>query len=294
MKSYSSPTISIIFPAKNEGENVKNTLHSLFAARSNQHYEVIIVDDNSSDGCCDFLNHYPKRNRVLLIRTAGIGAANARNEGAKHAKGKYLIFCDAHLYFEHYWMDQLLDALKHEETDAVCPGIADADNPSSAGYGQTLKHNLSIKWGSKSTSLKDTAILPGGCFIIPKSIFNKVGGFERSFKTWGFEDIEFSIKMWLFGYRCSVLSSVKVLHIFRKSHPYQISKDHINYNMMRMAYAHFHTSRIKRCKKLIKKSDPMKIEKMVLKDGALNQRNAYFKQRVHDDNWYFQRFGIPF
>ncbi|WP_158737174.1 glycosyltransferase [Alteribacillus sp. YIM 98480] len=290
----SSPEISIIFPAKNEEDNVKKTLNSLFSSHTNHKFEVIVVDDGSSDGCCDFLKHYSKRHFVKLIRTEGIGAANARNLGAKNANGKYLAFCDAHLFFNNLWIDKLLAPLKSSKTDAICPGIADVNNPSSVGYGQTLKPNLVIRWNKKHINLAETAVVPGGCFMISQSTFNDVGGFETGFKTWGYEDIELSIKLWLFGYKCSVLSSVKVLHVFRKSHPYQLSNEHINYNLMRMAYSHFNQTRIKKCKKLIKKGDPSKIEKMVLKDGVLNQRNTYFTKRTYDDNWYFKKFGVLF
>ncbi|SDI13351.1 glycosyltransferase family 2 protein [Alteribacillus bidgolensis] len=293
MKS-ASPEVSIIFPAKNEGDNVKKTLDSLFVTHSNYHYEVIVVDDGSNDGCCNFIKTYSKRNHIKLIRTEGIGAANARNLGAKNAKGKYFAFCDAHLFFKDYWIDKLLKPLRDGKTDAICPAIADVNNPSSIGYGQSLKSNLGVYWKGKCQNISDTAILPGGCFIISQSIFNNVGGFDTGFKRWGFEDIELSIKLWLFGYRCSVLPSVTILHLFRQSHPYQLSSHHINYNLLRMAYSHFNQSRIKKCKNLIKKEDPKKVEKYVLKDGVLHQRNAYIKRRKHDDTWYFNRFSISF
>ncbi|RSL30159.1 glycosyltransferase [Salibacterium salarium] len=282
------------FPAKNEGENVRNTLDSLFSSHSNEKYDIIIVDDGSSDGCCDFLTHYSKRHKVKLIRTKGIGAANARNLGAKHAKGQYFVFCDAHLFFKNMWIDKLIAPLKAGKTDAICPAIADSNNPVSIGYGQTLKPNLIVDWNKKSLSMSDTAVLPGGCLMIPKKVFHDIDGFETGFKTWGYEDIELSIKLWLFGYRCSVLPNVKVLHLFRKSHPYPLSNDHIYYNLMRMAYSHFNQNRINKCKKLIKDEDPLKVEKVVLQEGVLNQRKAYLKRRKYDDNWYFKTFNIPF
>ncbi|MDQ0300705.1 glycosyltransferase involved in cell wall biosynthesis [Salibacterium salarium] len=290
----SFPIISVIFPAKNEGDNVKKTLDSLFAASSNIKYEVIIVDDGSNDGCCDFLSHYPKRHKVQRIRTEGIGAANARNLGAKHANGHYFVFCDAHLFFTNMWMDKLIAPLQAGKTDAVCPAIADANHPASIGYGQTLKPNLIVDWNKKSLSMFDTAVLPGGCLMISKKVFNDVGGFETGFKTWGYEDIELSIKLWLFGYKCSVVPNVRVLHLFRKSHPYTLSNSHIYYNLMRMAYSHFNHNRIKKSKALIKNENSVTVEKDVLQDGVLQQRNAYFKKRKYDDNWYFKKFNISF
>lgn len=62
------PLISIIFPAKNEGENVKNTLDSLFSVNTDYSFEVIIINDGSSDDCCDFLTTYNHANQVKLLK----------------------------------------------------------------------------------------------------------------------------------------------------------------------------------------------------------------------------------
>lgn len=72
-----NPVISIIFPVKNEGDNVK----------TNYLFEVIVVNDKSTDNCCGFLQTYYQKDRVKLIYSIGIGAANARNLGAKNVSG---------------------------------------------------------------------------------------------------------------------------------------------------------------------------------------------------------------
>ncbi|WP_404359470.1 glycosyltransferase [Cytobacillus firmus] len=287
-----TPQVSIIFPVKNEGANVKSTLDSLFSVNSHIPFEAIVVDDASTDGCCKFIDTY--KHKVTLIRTNGIGAARARNLGAEHAKGKYLAFCDAHLEFEHLWLDRLILPLEKRRTDAVAPAIAAIGDPNFIGYGMSLSRNLRIKWNKKKPGLFDTAIIPGGCFIIFKKVFIKIGGFEKGFKTWGHEDVELSIRLWLFGYRCSVLPEVRILHLFRKSHPYKVSNEEVSYNLLRMAYSHFNYERIEKCKKLITGVRPAIIEQQVKQDGVLRQRHKYIKIRKYDDDWYFSKFRIQF
>lgn len=290
MKSY--PFISIIFPVKNEGGNVKSTLDSLFSIKTNYPFEAIVVDDGSMDDCCNFLKTYHKTDRVKLIQTKGIGAANARNLGAKNVTGEYLIFCDAHLQFENFWIDNLLEPLISRQSDAVTPGIADMENSQSIGFGQTLSSNLETKWNQKKSNLFETAVLPGGCFAIPRPVFDDINGFETGFKTWGHEDVELSIKLWLFGYRCHVQPKVKILHLFRKYHPYKVKYNDVYYNLLRMAYSHFNDDRIQKCKKMIRQKNL--IDSQVLQDGVLKQREIYFKKRKYDDNWYFEKFKIDF
>lgn len=287
------PIVSIIFPAKNEGNHVKETLQSLFSVKTHVTFEAIVVDDHSDDGCCHFLKHPSSFQGVKLIETKGLGASNARNEGAKHANGEYFVFCDAHLQFEHRWLDRLLEPLQHNRADAVTPGIAASENPHHIGYGQTLNSKLKVTWNPRPNHLSETAILPGGCLMIHRDVFEHVGGFDRGFKVWGYEDVELSIKLWLFGYRLAVYPDVTILHKFRKSHPYQVSMKHVHYNLLRMAYSHFNFKRIQKCKKLID-HDAHSIQRDIIRDGVLSRREMYFKMRKYDDEWFFRKFNIPF
>lgn len=66
------PIVSIIFPAKNEGNHVKETLQSLFSVKTHVTFEAIVVDDHSDDGCCHFLKHPSSFQGVKLIETKGL------------------------------------------------------------------------------------------------------------------------------------------------------------------------------------------------------------------------------
>lgn len=291
--------VSIIFPVKNEGLNVKSTLESLFSVEIKHPFEVIIVNDNSTDNCCNFLQTQFLDKNINLINTTGVGAANARNAGAGAALGDILVFCDAHLEFEDLWLDRLLDPLLKGKTDSVTPAIGAIGNPEFAGYGQTLWANprspkIKTHWNTRKDDLFETAILPGGCFAIKKVVFEDVGGFETGFLTWGHEDVELSIKLWLFGYCCHVQPNAKVLHLFRKSQPYHISLDDYYYNLLRLAYLHFNVARIHKIKKMVPNGNTDVIEKRVLKNDALLKKQAYLKKRKYTDNWYFNKFKINF
>ncbi|MDA5110865.1 glycosyltransferase [Brevibacillus thermoruber] len=294
MSDETLPLVSVVIPAKNEGDNVRTTIESSLNAKTRYPYEIIVVDDGSTDNCCNLIAPHVDGEKIKLIATPGIGAAPARNLGAEHANGTYLIFCDAHLTFEDYWIDGLIELMRSGLADAVSPGIASSTQPSLVGYGQTLNAKLGIKWNHHQNRPTPCAILPGGCLAVKRDVFSDIGGFDRGFRVWGFEDIEISIKMWLFGYKCYVQPAVKVLHLFRHVHPYEVTYDHVYYNMLRMAYSHFNESRIKACKNLIVHGDRAQIERQVLEGGAVEQRLRYFGRRKYDDNWFMKWFKIPF
>lgn len=309
--------VSIILPVKNEGPNIKNTLYSALQVKTNCPFEIIVVDDNSTDGCCDFLRgtHLLKseyssetgmsptnqethplklESSIKLITTKGVGAAQARNIGAEASKGKYLIFCDAHLFFEDYWIDNLIAPIIKGTAHAITPGIASTDNPYAIGFGQSLKNDLTIRWYGWKAKPFEIAVLPGGCFVIGRETFFAIDGFDRGFKIWGYEDIEISIKLWLFGYTCMVEPKVTILHLFREAHPYSVSYKHIDYNMLRMAYSHFNEERIEKTKKLIKYSTLPDLLKQLDESDTFQQRKKYLAHRKYDDNWYMEKFQIPF
>ncbi|WP_226674104.1 glycosyltransferase family 2 protein [Rossellomorea aquimaris] len=288
------PKVSIIFPVRNEGKNVKMTLDSLFTVKTNIELEAIIVDDASTDQCCSFLTDYQYRNKVTYIRTNGVGPSNARNLGAGKAKYPFLAFCDAHMTFEQFWIDRLIYHIIKGSSDAVCPAIGSLADPSIMGYGQSLTPSLKIKWHQKHKSLFQTAVLPGACIIISKQVFNDVGGFESGFSSWGHEDVELSLKLWLFGYRCHCEPNVTILHLFRTSHPYNVNYEGIYYNLIRMAYLHFDDKRIKKAKSLVIHGSATKIEKKVLQDGVLNLRAQYIKRRKMEIEELFKKFNIYF
>jgi glycosyltransferase involved in cell wall biosynthesis len=297
----SNLNVSIIFPVKNEGLNVQTTLKSIFSVKVKVPFEIIVVNDNSNDSCCDFLHQHQQYSdkNIKLINTPGVGAANARNIGAENSKGSILVFCDAHLEFEDYWLDLLMEPLLKDTTDAVTPAIGAIGNPKFIGYGQTLwvsPHSSKIRthWNNRKENLFETAILPGGCFAIKKEVFDNVGGFETGFPTWGHEDVELSIKLWLFGYRCHVQPNAKVLHLFRKTQPYKIELKDYYYNLLRLAYLHFSPFRIQKIRKMIPNEISREIERNVIKNGVIHKKQLYLKKRKYSDDWYFEKFEIEF
>jgi len=87
-----SPLVSVVIPAYNCGRFIGEALDSVF----DQDYpalEVIVVDDGSTDETCDVVARYGSS--VALVRQRNSGAAVARNEGMRRARGEYVALLDA-------------------------------------------------------------------------------------------------------------------------------------------------------------------------------------------------------
>ncbi|MEQ8877095.1 MAG: glycosyltransferase [Phycisphaerales bacterium] len=88
------PTASIIVPAYNAAATLPDTLDSLLA-QSFRDFEIIIVDDGSTDATVDVAHGYTHDPRVSIVSQANRGLAGARNSGIAAARGPYVGFCDA-------------------------------------------------------------------------------------------------------------------------------------------------------------------------------------------------------
>lgn len=298
MKGTKIEKVSIIIPVKNEGNNVKTTVESIVNTPSKIPYEVIVVNDASEDGCCRFLEEnrdYWQGKGVRLIKTTGIGAANARNLGAGHAAGDILIFSDAHIFVEKDWLDKMAATMSQPGIDVLAPGIAAYGNPERLGFGQTWNEKLETKWLPAPQDVSPIPLAPGGLEALKKEAFHTVGGFETGFKIWGYEDVELSFKCWLFGFGVYTTPEVTVQHIFRTRHPYYISFDQVNYNLMRMAISHFNKARITKAINMIKfMPNTEKILTEIALSDTWEQRRDYLNKRKCDDDWFMNKFQIPF
>lgn len=290
--------VSIIIPAKNEGPNVRLTVESFLNTESSVLFELIVVNDASQDDCCRFLEEDAglwQGRGVKLINAEGVGSARARNLGAAHAAGDILVFSDAHVVVEKDWLEKMVATMGHPVVDVLTPGIADYHNPANAGFGQTWNERLEIRWLAAPAGVCPVPLAPGGLVAFKREAFRSVGGFERGFKIWGYEDVEMSLKCWLFGFGVFVTPEVTVKHIFRTKHTYYVSFNEVNFNLMRMAASHFNRARLA---KTIAMIQAMPNTAAILAEIALSdvwgQRRDYFNRRKHDDDWFMEQFRIPF
>ena len=304
--SGSTPTVSIVIPCRNELGHLQSTMDSMLAAGGLADAEIIVVDDGSQDDSAGFLTNPSSIYRdVKLIRTANMGAARSRNLGADHASGDILIFCDAHIRVPSGWIETLVSTMASPEVSTICPAIASMDRPQDAGYGCTWDSSLTFSWlprpmgsggyggGSHPVAVP---IAPGGCLAVKRAAFTHIGGFQHNFRIWGFDDQEFSLRLWLFGYEVYVHPDVQILHYFRPRHPYEVSFRHVDYNMLWMAFTHFNQVRFAKTVALASaRAGYLDIlAEVTMAEAAWEQRRNYLANRVHDDDWFMQRFGIPF
>ena len=89
-----SELVSIVLPTFNRGYCLGAAVDSV-QAQSHSDWELIVVDDGSTDGTPDLMSRYADDHRVRYVRCANSGVAAARNTGLKLARGDFMAFLDS-------------------------------------------------------------------------------------------------------------------------------------------------------------------------------------------------------
>jgi glycosyltransferase involved in cell wall biosynthesis len=104
--------VSVIVPTYNEEDVIKGCLKSL-DKQNYKDFEVIVVDDGSTDKTLERIQDTKYGIRVFKQGHKGAGAA--RNRGVKHAKGDILVFIDADMTFDKNFIKKLIDPIVKSE-----------------------------------------------------------------------------------------------------------------------------------------------------------------------------------
>lgn len=180
-----SVDLSIVVPVYNYVELIEDNINAILNQKTEYNYEVIIVDDGSTDGAGEVIKQYENNSKVKLIyqKNAGIGAA--RNTGINNAVGKYIMFVDCDDIVHSDIVEILLNKAYSDDYDMVMC----AHNLSKERNGQIFdiipnvypKYNLmGYKNGDKIMNL---AGLPW-CKVYKRELWNNV----RFFPGYWYED----------------------------------------------------------------------------------------------------------
>jgi len=240
--------LSVIIATLNEGTQLRETVHSIYAGSLLPTQTIIIDDGGTDDSCATFAQpEWRAKNLVVQhIRRSGIAAA--RNTGAALAATPYLVFLDAHCHLERDCLTTLQSSLCAAPDAIHAPAIRDFDDEALGCGARLINPELRIQWlpASKNQHRTVLPIAPGGCLAMTKSVFTTLGGFGQ-FRELGLEDVDLSLRAWRAGVDVLAVPSAQLAHQFRPYPPYRLSSASRAYNLARVALIHFDGRRREDC-----------------------------------------------
>jgi glycosyltransferase involved in cell wall biosynthesis len=287
-----TPRISVVVITRNEGSELEATVTNLRQTAPSSQLEMIVVDDGSTDNSTGFLDSLPD---VTILRSSGVGVAQARNLGASHATGDVILFADAHVRAPDGWHLPLSEALRDPRVGAVAPGIFSLTDPKCRGFGMSVAGpDLRVPWLRKTGSDPyPVPVLPGGFLAMRRETYLQTGGYDPGMRQLGGNDAELSCRLWLSGYEQMLIPELEVGHLFRTAAPYPAKWTALLHNRLRMALVHFHPQRVERVVHALQAYEAFPAAlAMTLDTDVQERRTLMARTRSFTDDWFFERFSL--
>jgi GT2 family glycosyltransferase len=191
---------SIIIPVYNKVEYTKQCLETL-KLTINRHlgYEVIVVDNASSDATAEYLDSLA--GAITVIRNdINLGFAKACNQGAKAARGKYLVFLNNDTVPHKGWLEALLAGAEHDKADICGAKLLYPDgkvqHAGVAFESHGIGYHIFKNFPSDAPAVNKKRFMQcvtGACMLISKTVFEELEGFDEVFLN-GFEDVDLCLR----------------------------------------------------------------------------------------------------
>lgn len=236
MTELRSPNVSIVMAAYNAQSFIAEAIQSLLE-QSYKNFEILIVDDGSTDNTRAVITPFLLDARVKYIYQTNHGQTVAKNRGIKESSGEIIAFCDADDYWHELKLEKQLAVLM---ADAGV-GVVYSDIQAISEDGTPLKSGqiLSGPEGDILTKLLFDNFIPFGSAIIRKACILEHGSFNENYRMGIDWDLWLRIATsWKFGfvpeklyfyrewsgqmsrnYKGRYTGAIVILQNFEKSHP---------------------------------------------------------------------------
>jgi len=222
VKMEQQPRVSVIILNYNGKQFLETCLTSVFNTEYSN-FEVVFVDNGSTDGSIDFVKErFSKNPRLKIIKNEeNLGFAEGNNVGVKYAKGDYIVFLNNDTEVDSNWLRELVKVMEFDQTiGAAQSKLLFADTRDKIwGIGEFMDYfgETSTKgWGEKNveqyTHVEEVFNAIGASMIISRRIFTEVGMFDPAFFI-QHEDVDLGWRIWLTGHKIVFTPKSVVYHV---------------------------------------------------------------------------------
>lgn len=180
---------SIVVPGRNVVSTIDDQMKALADQQTSVEWELVFVDDGSSDGSADAVVRWRSEiARLHVVRTPGLNAYGARNAGLDAARGSTILFCDADDRVPAGWVEAMCAALDRYE---IVGGPTRSWWPGEGRVAQTVDNTATRR------HLDFLPFASGGSVGVRRSLLERVGPWDARYPSGG--DVELSWRAMLVG-----------------------------------------------------------------------------------------------
>ncbi|CAM4041187.1 glycosyl transferase [Bacillus luti] len=206
---------SIIILTHNQLQYTKECIQSIRTYTEEKEYELIVVDNASTDGTVEWLQ---KQSDILLVENAeNMGFPKGCNQGIKEAKGDNILLLNNDVVVTENWLSNLIRCLyESEDTGAVGPVTNNAAYytaiPTFYKDMKEMQTFATLYNQSDKNKWEERMKLIGFCMLIKKSVLDEVGLLDERFTPGNYEDDDLSLRIFEKGYKLYVCRDTFIHH----------------------------------------------------------------------------------
>ena len=216
--------VSVIIPTFNRAEMVCECINSILKS-TYQNLEIIVVDNHSDDDTIEMLQtKYNKNDKIIVIALKeNLMASGGRNEGIKHASGKYLLFVDNDNIVDERMIEILVNAMEEDISIGLVGPISinqrqgEAIWLASGDYNFFTPRPKTLFAGKRIDEVKlekrySTCYSPN-VMMISRNAINKVGGFDKSYYAM-YEEADIGYRILKAGFKEYIVTDARTFHMY--------------------------------------------------------------------------------
>lgn len=217
----SPPLVSVLMPAKNASAHLIDCLDSVLN-QSYKNWELIIVDDHSSDSTAEIIHSYCLRDhRIKYLKNNGKGIIEALQTAYAFSSGKYITRMDSDDLMSTHKIDRLIRLLYAKGKGYVATGLVKYFSKGKLGEGyikyEQWLNSLTIRADNFNDIFRECSI-PSPCWMCHRLDFDACGAFNSAIYP---EDYDLCFRFFI--HNLKVVSCNEILHFWR-DHPNRTSR----------------------------------------------------------------------
>lgn len=223
MEKTTENSVTIIILTWNKIQFTKYCLYYLYKYTNYPNWDLIVVDNGSTDETQQFLKKFQRthENCQIILNSRNLGFAKGNNQGIKQAKGQYIVFLNNDVFVTANWLIELVNCSKSDPnvgivgTKLIYPQNRRIQH---AGVVFSLRGKpFHVYRNQKSTDKqvniqKSYNAVTAACMLVKRNLIEELGGFDERFKIGGYEDVDLCLRARLKKYIILYCPKSEMLH----------------------------------------------------------------------------------